>query len=87
MTDLLTDALGAIIEANPLKPSQIMEMTPEERKRQRDIANLKWLLSTFHIPTLQRHIEEAPYKVYHRVFYFWESFNSGFTNSRSFREL
>jgi len=81
LSDLLTAALGEIIKANPLRPSQIKEMTPEEIKHQRDITNLKWLFSNLHIPMLQLHINEAPLKMYDKMLHFWYYFDSIVTNN------
>lgn len=79
LNNLLKTAIEAVIHTNPLRPTD--EKTPEERKRSRDIENLKWLLSTLHLPTLDEHLLECPYKLNERILYFWESFNGVAGNS------
>jgi hypothetical protein len=74
LVDTLRMALKAIIEKAPEKP---VRLTGEgDEKRARDISNLEWLMSKIHIPTLDEHIDELPYKIHNRIFYFWEDFNS-----------
>lgn len=81
LVDLLVAALTEIISANPEKASGKKERTEGEIKRSRDVVNIEWLFSGIHLPTLDLHIQEAPYKIYDRVFYFWESFNGVVSNS------
>jgi hypothetical protein len=75
LIELLYDALRLIIKSQPVKPAFGEEISPDQKKRMQDLVMLKRLLSSIHIPTLDLHIEEALNQVYHRVFYFWESFN------------
>jgi len=76
LIDLLFDALKAIITHSPARPDDMIELKPEEKKRRHDMAVLNSLLSTIHIPSLDLHIEEAPFKIYNRIFYFWENYNT-----------
>lgn len=74
LVEKLRVAFKAIIEKAPKKPVQLTG--EDNEKRSRDISNLEWLMSKIHIPTLDDHIEEIPYKMHNRIFYFWEDFNS-----------
>jgi len=55
----------------------------ENRKNQRgrDVANLKWLLSAIHQPTMQEMLSDVPHRIRDKVLDFWEDFNSVATNS------
>lgn len=72
-----------IIKAEPLKPIQQRNLNPAQLMRERDIKNLKWLLKTIHIPTLEEFISDLPYKFNSMIFFFSEEFN-GITNSSLF---
>jgi hypothetical protein len=76
LVTLLTEAIATIIKHDPKKPSEVLLLTPEQTRRQRDIKNLMWLLANIHWPTLEQHIEEAPKIMGGKVLYFYEVFNS-----------
>jgi hypothetical protein len=75
INDKIHDALKPIITQSPKKPREKSELTPEEIKRKRDISTIKTILETIHIPSLKNHINEAPYKIYNQIFFFWDNFN------------
>ncbi|MFA5749745.1 MAG: TIR domain-containing protein [Candidatus Shapirobacteria bacterium] len=75
LDSLVEDGVEKIVEADPLKPAQL-RLTPEQKKRERDIKNLKYLLETIHIPTLQEYIGEMPYKFDLMVCDFWNEFDN-----------
>jgi len=70
----LVVALEGIIRADPTKPFRSSGFSPDEIKRKRDIENLQWLLSSIHIPTLDKHIKELPYKIHAEILLYWEDF-------------
>ncbi len=76
LSKVLKEAIKAIVEKSPLRPSEQKTESPEQRKRKISISNLKWALSTIHIPTFDHFIEEMPDRVYSRIFYFKDSFVS-----------
>lgn len=78
--DLLTIALGAMVSADPERPGA--ELTPEQKRRQRDVANLTELLSVIHIPTIDQHLDHAPKVLLDRALDFWEYFKTVFGSSR-----
>lgn len=80
LDSLLIDALKAIIEAAPEKPASAKE-SGEELRRSRDVENLRLALAPIHWPTLDQHMQEAPYIVSGRVLHFWEGFNSVINDS------
>ena len=75
INDKIYDALKLIITQSPKKPREKSELTSEEIKRKRDISRLKTILETIHIPSLKNHINEAPYKIYDQIFFFWDIFH------------
>lgn len=72
---LVEDSIDRIIKTNPLKPAQL-HLNPEQKKRERDIKNLKYVLETIHIPTLQEYIGEMPYKFDLMIYDFWHEFDN-----------
>jgi hypothetical protein len=81
LSSLLSMALRAVVVGNPKRPSELKARAPTEQKRERDVSNLRWLFSTIHLPTLDAHVREVPYKVRSRTLYFWEGFNAVMTSS------
>jgi hypothetical protein len=73
---MLSEALRAVLTENPQKPFHVQQMTEDQIKRTKDMANLRWLMSKVNIPTLDNHIAELPHKIYDSVFPFWEDFNA-----------
>jgi hypothetical protein len=73
---VLKDAIQSIIIKEPLKPYEIRKLTPDQRKRNVDVANLKRALSAIHIPTFDHFIEEIPQRIPAKIFYFKEWFVS-----------
>jgi hypothetical protein len=76
LVDLLITAISEIVKNNPIKPFELKNKSTDEKKRNRDIANLRWLFSGIHLGTLDIHIQEAPHKIYDSIYYFWIHFDS-----------
>ncbi len=81
LVDLLSTALVAVIKNNPEKPNSAE--SPEQKKRNRDIKNLNWVLSTLHLPTLDEYALNCSHVKTNKALYFWEGFN-GVMNSSLF---
>jgi hypothetical protein len=77
----LSASIASIAEHNPPKPISGVAQSPEQIRRSRDIANLKWLLSNIHFPTLDQMIEDLPELMHSRALHFWEGFNAVVKNS------
>jgi hypothetical protein len=77
----LTTAISSIAEHKPAKPISGVAQSPEQIRRGRDIANLKWLLSNIHFPTLDQMIGDLPELMHSRALHFWEGFNAVVKNS------
>ncbi|ORE84899.1 hypothetical protein ATO7_16469 [Oceanococcus atlanticus] len=76
---LLQVAIQAVLDDNPERPSG--DVSPEARRRKRDIENIRWVLSSLHLPTIDQHLLECPHMLSDRTLYFWEGFNGVVTNS------
>lgn len=81
LATLLTNAITLIAEHKPAKPISGIAQSPEQIRRSRDIANLKWLLSNIHFPTLDQMIQDLPELMYSPALHFWEGFNAIVKNS------
>jgi hypothetical protein len=74
--DLLYDALKDILLHRPPKPTEADKLTPEARKRRRDIQTLNSILATIHVPTMDKFLYDIQIgTVSHKIFHFWETFN------------
>ncbi len=74
LSKLIEVALKAILEKNPKRPAELKGLLPEKIKHDHDVENMRWLMDTLHIPTLQQHIEEMPHLISDRAIHFFESF-------------
>jgi len=78
---LLFVAVKSIIKNNPVRASEQKGLSNEEKKKLRDVSNIKWALSTLHIPTIDQHLLDSPHIILDKIFYFWEGYNEIMTNS------
>jgi hypothetical protein len=76
LTSLLTIAIQPILETKPLKPSERKALSPAERKRELDINNLKWLMSSININIFDNFIENMPTILISKMMYFKDWFSS-----------
>lgn len=74
-------AVAAVVEHQPSKPISGLTQSPAQVRRNRDVANLNWVLSNIHFPTLDRMVEDLPELLHSTSLYFWEGFNAVVENS------
>lgn len=74
LSKVMKKAIKDIIIKAPLKPYEKRIETPEQKKRNIDVSNLKWALNTIHIPTFDYFLDEIPNKIIGKIFYFKDSF-------------
>lgn len=74
LVQLLKTAIESILRVKPLKPSEIKSLTPDERKRELDINNLKWIMSSINIGIFDNFIEYMPSKIIDKIFFFKDWF-------------
>lgn len=78
-----TLALGMsnIAIQNPERPTFGALPLAEQTRRDRDISNLRWILSAVHFPSVDHMIDNLPHLINHKAIDFWEDFNGVYTNS------
>ncbi len=81
MTKDLANAIRLIVEKSPLKPHEIKIINPEEKKRNLDIENINWILSSIHIPTFDNFLNEAPELLVYDFLHYFEGFNAIFKSN------
>lgn len=74
LTGLLEVALTAIVEKNPKRPALLRGLSKEQIQHKHDVKNMRWLMSQIHLPTLDAHIDEMPYRLHNRMLWFWPHF-------------
>jgi len=55
LAKFLKNAINAIIEKNPKTPVELRGLSRKKLEHEHDVENIKWLMSTIHIPTLDQH--------------------------------
>jgi hypothetical protein len=79
LSNLLEAAIRSVLTNNPERPNS--SVTDEEKKRSRDIVNIRLALNTLHLPTIDQHILDSPHMLVDKVLHFWEGFNGVIKNS------
>ncbi len=75
VSGLLKEALLSIIKTAPKRPLELRGQSVDHVKRSRDLDNLGRALSAIHIPSLQEHSEDYPYRILDIVEYCWLRFD------------
>jgi nucleoside 2-deoxyribosyltransferase len=75
LDETITEALKLIIDNNQEKRYLSVEQSEEQVKRQRDLVNLKWLLSQVHLGSLDNLLMYFPDKISSKSIHFWEGYN------------
>ena len=81
LSKLLEIAVKAVLEKNPKRPVELKGLSREKIEHDHDVENMRWLMDTLHIPTLQQHIEEMPHLLTDRAIWFFENFRGVAGNS------
>jgi hypothetical protein len=81
--DLLFLALKEIIEQNPPRPADVLELSPEQRRRQHDVGTLRELLRCVDWGTMDMFLDTAPNWFLSRIFHFQARFR-GFVEDSLF---
>jgi len=74
LSQVLKSALKTIIEQNPLKKTDRKKLSPKAKKRNIDIANLKWCLQYLHISTMDYFLQEMPSRIIKHIFFYQQGF-------------
>lgn len=81
LTSKLTSAIETIIKKNPARPSDSNTKSEKDIKREKDIANLRILMSCIHIPTFDLFTADLPHRILERIFFFWYSFEGNYDSN------
>ncbi|MCY4004185.1 MAG: hypothetical protein OXF33_10825 [Rhodospirillales bacterium] len=81
LSKLLETALDAVVKKNPKRPAELRGLSREKIEHDRDVENLKWLMSALHLPTLDQFILDLPYSISDRSLWFLETFRGVAYNS------
>lgn len=73
LAKVLQIAIEFTIDKNPPRPTAAL--TPEQVKHGRDVAQLEWLMSNIHIPTIDKHIQGIPHALTDAALHVWEGVN------------
>lgn len=74
LSKLLEIALKAVLDKNPKRPAEIKGLSREKVEHDHDVENMRWMMDTLHLPTLQQHIEELPHMITDKAIWFFENF-------------
>lgn len=74
-------AIAMVLDQKPKRPAELRGVPREKLEHDHDVQNMKWLMSKIHLPTMDVHIDEMPYKIPEDAFWFWEHFKGIVTNS------
>ncbi len=72
--DLLSKAIETILDKDPKRTVQLIGKSEYEIKIERDIENIRWIMSTIHVPTLENFLENLPYEINDSIFHFFHCF-------------
>lgn len=59
----MSNAIKLILDKDPKRPAQLIGKSDDEIKRERDIENIKWIMSNIHIGTLDQNINSLPKQI------------------------
>jgi hypothetical protein len=81
LTDLLRIAVSAVISKNPKRPAELRGLSREKLEHDHDVGNIKWMLNSLHLPTLDQLIQELPHMIVDRALWFYDNFRGVVENS------
>lgn len=81
LRSFLEFAIKAVLDKNPKRPSELKGITREKIEHNHDVENMRWLMESLHLPTLQQHIEELPHAISDKAIWFFENFRGVVANS------
>lgn len=76
LTAKLREAIDAIVKESPSKASRKSNLSIKERKRERDVQNIEWIISCIHIPTFDIYIDDMPLNMVRDITFYYDWFSS-----------
>jgi hypothetical protein len=77
---LVEVAVRAVVDKNPKRPAELKGLSRERIEHDRDVENMRWLMETLHLPTLEQHINDLPKQVTDRAMWFHEHYRGVASN-------
>ncbi|WP_296067960.1 hypothetical protein [uncultured Agrobacterium sp.] len=74
-------AIKAVLEKNPKRPAELKGLTRERIQHDHDVENMRWLMESLHLPTLQQHILELPHAISDKAIWFFDNFRGVVANN------
>lgn len=74
LVQLLECAMTAIVTMNPKRPAELRGLPKEKIEHDADVENMKWLMSTLHLPSIDQHIVMLPSRIGFETLWFYENF-------------
>lgn len=74
LTQLLKASIYPIIKESPLKPSESKNISPEKRKREVDVKNLEWIMSSINIQVFDNFIDAMPSTIIKNILHYKDLF-------------
>lgn len=75
LVQLLKNCITPIIIENPLKPSDLKELSTSQIKKIKDIENLKWIMSSISLTVVDNFIERMPMQIIGKALFFKDWFH------------
>ena len=72
LAEFLVTAITAVIEKNPKRPAELRGVPRVKLEHDHDVRNMAWLMSKIHLPTMDDHIDDLPYRISARALWFHE---------------
>ncbi|WP_242141026.1 nucleotide-binding protein [Sphingomonas sp. TREG-RG-20F-R18-01] len=71
---LMEVAVRAVISKDPKRPAELKGLSRERIEHDRDVENMRWLMETLDLPTLDQHVNDLPKLVTDRAMWFHEHY-------------
>ena len=81
LSAFLEVAVKAVLDKDPKRPAELRGLTRENIEHNYDVENMRWLMRSIHLPTLQQHIEDLPHMISNKAIWFFENFKGVAGNS------
>ncbi|KQT34160.1 TIR domain-containing protein [Methylophilus sp. Leaf414] len=78
---LLQHAIKLIIDKDPKRPAELVGKSRAQIEHEYDVENLRGLMSTIHLPIIDKFISEMPHTLIDEAFFFWDYFKMIYTGS------
>ncbi len=81
LVSLALVSIKAVLDLNPKRPSELKGVPQEKIEHNHDVKQIKWLMESLHLPTIDEFVENIPKRISNRSIWHWENFNGIVGNS------